>query len=249
MYALIINRKSSLTAASIDFSITLDEKPVGALANGKQLTTEVAPGHHTLRAYKGLIKKKQILEYNFNIPQNQTRTTLIFKVSNRNGNFELLETLTEFIDEKVVQQEIVAYKKKNKTYEHKMKCNVCSNIFCYTDSDKSNSDLNLVLTALACTSSALAKNKYDSYERGKIANSTAKNVRNFNICPFCNSRDIIEITNDTSTEAVQNNYATPSTTNDVQYITAELEKYKDFLELGLISQEEFDTKRKQLLNL
>jgi hypothetical protein len=79
------------------------------------------------------------------------------------------------------------------------------------------------------------------YEEAKISNSAANNknkIIDYSKCPMCGSRDLIEITNESiSTEK--------NSLNNIE----EIKKLKELLDDGIISQKEFEKKKKQLLDL
>ena len=61
-------------------------------------------------------------------------------------------------------------------------------------------------------------------------------------CPKCQSRDLTEIAED---EFKQLNNKSNPTSNPIE----EIKKYKELLDMGILTQEEFDTKKRQLLGL
>ena len=64
-------------------------------------------------------------------------------------------------------------------------------------------------------------------------------------CPKCNSTDLKELS-DEEFNSLQN-----TSKNEQQIVSSmdELKKLKELLDLGVVSQEEFDAKKKQLLGL
>ena len=64
-------------------------------------------------------------------------------------------------------------------------------------------------------------------------------------CPKCNSADVISITE----EEVENLSKTQDTKQTNISQADELKKFKELLDNGVITQEEFDAKKKQLLGL
>lgn len=71
-------------------------------------------------------------------------------------------------------------------------------------------------------------------------------VTHFTHCPDCHSTDVIELTEE---EFRQARLAANSPVSQAPSSADELKKYKDLLDSGVISQEEFDAKKKQLLGL
>ena len=77
------------------------------------------------------------------------------------------------------------------------------------------------------------------------ADRYADKIVDYSRCPFCNSTDISEIKN---AEVAQSNHSNHDTAFTVSP-TEEIKKYKELLDMGIITQEEFDAKKKQLLGL
>ncbi len=136
-------------------------------------------------------------------------------------------------------------KQKSLFFEHRMRCNTCGNIFCYTDSDiKSNKTQSILagISAIGAFASAFSGTRYDMYEQNKNLNAQTAKIKDFSRCPQCNSTNITEITdNESSTQK-----ETPQTSISS---ADELKKFKELLDSGVITQEEFDAKKKQLLGL
>lgn len=132
--------------------------------------------------------------------------------------------------------------------ERRMRCNVCGNVFCYTYSDikANNRQAGLAaLSAVGTIASAVGGTRYDMYEQSKNAERQSGKIKDFSRCPHCNSTDIVEI---------MPNEAIPLTKDVSQPVfqtssADELKKYKELLDSGVITQEEFDAKKKQLLGL
>jgi len=129
----------------------------------------------------------------------------------------------------------------------KMRCNVCGKIFCYTLEDlKKNKELSTsgILNSIGALGGALSGN----YAAGATFNQTAQDQVNrmvdYDKCPSCGSRDLADITTEdiNSTDAQQNVAGAISSAD-------ELKKFKELLDSGVITQEEFDAKKKQLLGL
>ena len=132
--------------------------------------------------------------------------------------------------------------------ERRMRCNVCGNIFCYTKSDIKDNQREAglaVLSSIGSVASAIGGTKYDMYEQSKASSKHSARIKDFSRCPKCNSTDIVEI-GPNGNYNTANNFSQPTP----QASTAdELKKYKELLDLGAITQEEFDIKKKDLLGL
>ena len=71
-------------------------------------------------------------------------------------------------------------------------------------------------------------------------------IVDYSKCPKCNSTDIKELSEEEFKTLQTKNNAPASTTLSS---ADELKKYKELFDMGVISQEEFDAKKKQLLGL
>lgn len=134
-----------------------------------------------------------------------------------------------------VQEEIKKF-----TQEKRMKCNVCNQIFCfsYVDILKSeatregmNNTNSSLTNAIGQANMNLTAMKLDQMQH----KSLEKEVINFDLCPNCGSKNIEEI----SSENLNN--------NDKTDVASEIKKFKELLDMGAITQEEFDKKKKELL--
>ena len=126
-------------------------------------------------------------------------------------------------------------------------CNVCGHIFCYSIADLQR-NLDIIKqanrTADVGMLYTLAGNSVaSSVEKQTSVNQLSK-VVDYDKCPQCGSKD----TRDATDEEIENNKKPKNGTE--QFSPAdELKKYKVLLDSGIITQEEFDAKKKQLLGL
>lgn len=131
----------------------------------------------------------------------------------------------------------------NDSHEHRMRCNVCGHIFCYTDEDLKKNTNNATMSAISAIGGlASALGGGTIFHTQYLAEQTDRHsdkVIDYSRCPSCHSNNISVIEVNTGRQA--NN--SPSSTAD------ELKKFKDLLDMGVITQEEFDAKKKQLLGL
>ncbi len=144
---------------------------------------------------------------------------------------------------KLVNGGIEAYQE-NK--ECRKKCNVCGHIFCYSDIDiyrnkqlarEAKSSANLaVLEALGGTHVA-------SNQQSAAADRAIERIVDYSKCPKCNSTNLSDVTEEEIRQAGNGN------NNSTVSAADELKKYKELLDSGVISREEFDAKKKQLLGL
>ena len=125
-----------------------------------------------------------------------------------------------------------------------MRCNVCGHIFCYTQEDiiKNNVQKNIsTLSKVGAVAAVAGGNKLDLYAQSMNAQSQREKITDFSRCPKCNSTDISDVSDDPNA-AVKTDKAAVSSAD-------ELKKFKELLDMGVITQEEFDAKKKQLLGL
>ena len=138
--------------------------------------------------------------------------------------------------------EINAEKNENITREYRKKCNVCGHIFCYTDKDVAINNERIKLAnsyqARMFTQGLMRNNKIDwRYNQEKMEQSLNQIV-DFSKCSKCGSTDLIDYDNEKKAEE-------SITINS----TDEIIKYKELLDKGILTQEEFDKKKKELLKL
>ena len=134
-----------------------------------------------------------------------------------------------------------------KTKEYRMRCNVCGHIFCYTDKDLTKNIENAGVEAIAAIgglASILGGGTifHTQHLQGQ-ADRYADKIVDYSRCPSCRSTNISEIKD--SEVLQQQNSTTAFATSPIE----EIKKYKELLDMGIITQEEFDVKKKQLLGL
>lgn len=164
----------------------------------------------------------------------------------RRGNTPGKAVFYDFGEKKVVIKDRVEYRKR---------CKVCGKVFCYTTDDlKRNFDLaeqakrqsvTGVVSALAGATAASAINT------GNAENNLSR-IIDYGKCPSCGSTELEDISKEEYTTAKRNETqrATQNATTGNAVSTAdEIKKFKELLDNGVISQEEFDAKKKQLLGL
>lgn len=129
-----------------------------------------------------------------------------------------------------------------KLTEFRMRCNVCGKIYCYNEDDLYKNAKNLEKAREYDTRSTLFA--LGGAELSKHANiNTSERYRDrivdYSKCPDCHSNNVspfdgrnIAATLNVNTSAVD-----------------EIKKYKELLDMGILTQEEFDAKKKQLLSL
>ena len=92
---------------------------------------------------------------------------------------------------------------------------------------------------------ALVGTKIGMYENMKLGNDAVGRITDYSRCPHCNSSSLTEITEDE--QEASKNLESPSARQ--ASAADEIKKFKELLVMGVITQEEFDAKKKQLLGL
>ena len=136
----------------------------------------------------------------------------------------------------------------NKDTEVRMKCNTCGHIYCYTYEDLAkNAELakSAVIDSIVGVGEALGGTRLGSQVAGAKADSKLSRMVDYDKCPHCHSADVQALSKE-EWEAEKKNR---NNSNTVVSSADELKKFKDLLDSGVISQEEFDAKKKQLLGL
>lgn len=135
-----------------------------------------------------------------------------------------------------------------KPVEHRMRCAFCGEIFCYSDDDLRKNRMYMKQAQAAnqaAFTEALFGTRIMAQMNWDAGESYESKIVDYSRCPKCNSTNIVEITE-------QEHEAKANETNDgTQTFSAtdELKKFKELLDIGIITQEEFDAKKKQLLGL
>lgn len=130
--------------------------------------------------------------------------------------------------------------------EHTMRCNVCGHVFCYTNLDvEVNKQLQMDIAdkELSAARNTLWVSKSLGGAQYQQAEMMKARSKDFKHCPKCNSTNIQEIPNGEAIPAANIPAAPAASAMD------ELKKLKELLDMGIVTQEEFDAKKKQLLGL
>ena len=138
---------------------------------------------------------------------------------------------------------------KLKDREFKKRCNVCGTIFCYKwDDIKKNisSGFNTAISGVGAATNAVGGSAYNSFELNKMADRNKARATDLNHCPNCNSTDLKDLSDEEFERIKQEQNAAA---NNSVSAADELKKFKELLDMGAITQEEFDAKKKQLLGL
>lgn len=148
----------------------------------------------------------------------------------------------------IYKDEEPVYDKTLKVVETRMHCKVCGHIYCYNANDIEKNRQRIKdarWSSLAGLASAYSGNYTASAVNTQSASNAINSIIDYSICPKCNSRDVVEI----SEEELKNLHLKTDTNETVISNVDELKKFKELLDIGVITQEEFDAKKKQLLGL
>ncbi len=131
-----------------------------------------------------------------------------------------------------------------------MRCETCGQVFRYTDADlKRNKEIQEEADKIK--SQAAFNSFFVSYTVSAIDKQRAENklntIRDYYSCPQCNSRKLKRIS-EKELKEMQGKEKAPATASAISSAD-ELKKFKELLDSGIITQEEFDAKKKQLLGL
>lgn len=145
--------------------------------------------------------------------------------------------------------EKVKVEKPDPNKEIRKRCNVCGHIFCYNQADIKKNISN-AKSAMWSSIGQIAGGLGGAYTASAVNQTNAQNSLNkivdFNRCPQCNSTNLA-IISDEEFEAIKTQ--TVATSQPAVSIADELKKFKELLDMGAITQEEFDAKKKELLGL
>lgn len=140
----------------------------------------------------------------------------------------------------------------NKDTETRMKCNVCGHIYCYTFEDLQRNEKlakSAVADSLLGVGEALGGTRLGSQVATAKADAKMDKIVDYKKCPKCHSTDVKALSKEEweTEKAKQGQIA--STSAPTISAADELKKFKELLDMGVITQEEFDAKKKQLLGL
>jgi hypothetical protein len=127
-------------------------------------------------------------------------------------------------------------------------CKVCGHIFCYTQEDL---DKNKKLIYDATYERGMGKTEWwttsmvTGNQRQQRADELEAKIVDYNRCPKCGSKELVDATDEDIAKSKEPQSAVIQQASSAD----ELKKFKDLLDAGVITQEEFDAKKKQLLGL
>ncbi len=131
-------------------------------------------------------------------------------------------------------------------FEYRMRCNVCGHVYTYTEKDVEDNirrAKHARTQALIGLGTTLASSTVIGNAQSNRARDEMDKVIDFKRCPKCQSYDITQLKEGEPSVKKEKQDAPAASAMD------ELKKLKELLELGAVTQEEFDAKKKQLLGL
>lgn len=166
---------------------------------------------------------------------------------------KVIEYLLSFFDDE--NYDISVDEKTGKTYVTKKreyvkpkqfykKCNTCGHIYCYTQADL-NKNKQLSREAAANTFASAFGPAIMSATYNQTANDNKSRIVDYDKCPNCNSVDVISITEEEAENISKNQNTQQAGVSQAD----ELKKFKELFDSGVITQEEFDAKKKEILGL
>ena len=165
---------------------------------------------------------------------------------------ELYSESIEHFDINAFLPEVEEEKEEQINKEYIKKCNVCGHIFCYTDQDIKENATNALasgLSAVGAIANILGGNSYQAYESTKVSDRNSSKVKDFDRCPKCNSTNVVLVDGEELMKKEDNSTSTNQPAQPQVSVVDELKQLKELLDIGIITQEEFDAKKKQLLGL
>lgn len=167
-------------------------------------------------------------------------------------NLKAIQTIVTYDNSKEMYEELIEFTKgavevdkpsEQQVDEHRMHCKVCGHIYCYTDKDVRKNDENTLLSAVSAVGSLAAAfgggTRLDVYAQQRNANRYSDRIIDYKRCPNCNSTDIEPFTGN----------AEVNEQGSVNAAVEEIKRYKELLDLGILTPEEFAAKKKQVLGI
>ena len=162
--------------------------------------------------------------------------------------------LSDFKNFNSVNAKKVVYSNENasNSSERIKKCKICGHVFCYSAADiakNASLELSAGFSRISQMGNALGGTSIGASLHESNANSYEARIMDFDVCPKCNSRELVRITREEYEAEMKAANAPAVVPAPVASAADELKKFKDLLDAGIITQEEFDAKKKQLLGL
>lgn len=135
--------------------------------------------------------------------------------------------------------------------DYYMQCDLCKYIFHYTQQDLLNdakAELEAAKQQMAGGLNMMLGNAYMGQRDVHNAEEKSSRIVDRNKCPKCGNSKLIRLTEEEAKAEIEKQNA-PTPVVAEASAADELKKFKELLDMGVITQEEFDAKKKQLLGL
>lgn len=182
----------------------------------------------------------------FIITENTKKHYLYYGYSQVENAKKAAEYLMDYVGGETRKKEI---EKLNEIKEKgfRKRCKLCGKIFCYTLEDLEENQRrakSAVWASIGGIAGALSGNHVAGATNNQSAEDQISRIINYDKCPSCGSRELVDLTDEDIVQInAQQNCQTAFSSAD------ELKKFKELFDMGVITQEEFDLKKKQLLGL
>lgn len=142
--------------------------------------------------------------------------------------------------------------RKKQNSDVKVKCNTCGHLYCY-NVDDIQKNRQLAKQAVADSVAGLGQAIGGTYTGSKLAQMSAENKLNrivdYSRCPKCNSSNVRVLTDAQWEAEKQNANKMPMPAESAPSALDEIKKLKELLDIGAVTQEEYDAKKKELLGI
>ena len=128
-------------------------------------------------------------------------------------------------------------------------CKSCNKVFFFNDDDIKRNKGKQLLAAGGALSGLAHLGSFRSEMNIMMANGRLDSVVDFEKCPYCQSRDIEVFDENDFNRYQQQMDTSQKDKSDTKDPIDEVKRYKELLDQGIITPEEFETKKKQLLGL
>lgn len=147
----------------------------------------------------------------------------------------------DYIKEKsMIASDVLSEELENK--EIRKVCSNCNKTFCYSVDDLIKNS-KLIESAGAHATMALANQAFGSQltamQSANQSVAAENQIKDYTRCPYCGSHSVKVLKDGEEISNANENFS----------VADELKKFKELLDSGVITQEEFDAKKKQLLGL
>lgn len=246
MGKLIVHGVNAHLLAIGAMELRLNGVNIGKVKKNETVEFSIAEGGVLEATCGGYPRKIPSLEISGN------ETTEITCIYNRLTGKLIMENTTAKQAAQAIKAEQDAERRAKENEELFKKCSVCGHVFCYTQADlKKNQQqrTSALLSSTAGLFTAIGGQYAASATSQGNADRALSQIVDYDRCPNCGSRDLQEISKNEAQKSHLEQDSEKSNNKDGVSVAKEIREYKELLDLGAITQEEFDAKKKQLLGL